>query len=55
MNLLVICIALLVVATKGLDCLTTLRAVPVPAAETNPLARRIMHRQRATSRNCQWL
>jgi len=44
MNLLVICIALLVVATKGLDCLTTLRAVPVAAAETNPLARRIMHR-----------
>ena len=44
MNLLVICTALLVVATKALDCLTTLRAVPVAAAETNPLARRIMQR-----------
>ena len=36
--------AALVIATKALDCLTTLAAVPTAAAETNPIARRIMRR-----------
>ena len=44
MDTLVICTAALILATKALDCLTTLAAVPTAAAETNPLARGIMHR-----------
>ena len=40
----VICTAALILVTKALDCLTTLAAVPTAAAETNPLARGVMHR-----------
>ena len=52
MDTLVICTAALILATKALDCLTTLAAVPTAAAETNPFARGIMHRlgvRRATA------
>lgn len=44
MQTLVICTAALLLATKALDCLSTLTAVPTASAETNPLARGFMHR-----------
>lgn len=36
--------ATLVVATKALDCLSTLRAIRSPTCETNPIARALMRR-----------
>lgn len=44
MTTLVLVAAALVIITKAADCLTTLRAVPVADAETNPLARGLMRR-----------
>lgn len=44
MNTLIVCTALLILGTKALDCLTTLRAVLVPEAESNPIARSMMNR-----------
>jgi len=44
MNTLILCTALLILGTKALDCLTTLRAVLVPEAESNPIARSVMNR-----------
>ena len=44
MTILVGITALAILLTKLMDCISTLRAVPHPDAEINPLARRVMRR-----------
>ena len=44
MDTIILCTAVALIVTKALDCLTTLRVIRAASAETNPIARNVMHR-----------